>query len=187
MEWKQNWLGDWHTEEDGMHFYIQNRQGEWQVRAIWENGAMRVLSSHDTLDEAISLLDDCPNKVTEGKDMNIVRSEISDCCDIIPTKTFERNDLRQPVYEVRLSPLGGTFLVVADHKQDAFDELIDWLDDSGEYPGYFLDDQYIQELKQDATKDGREENDYLDEYVNGGNYGKYLSFCWIDCVVERVM
>ena len=62
-------------------------------------------------------------------------------------------------------------------EQDAIDELLDYLESENKYPGLWSkrDDPHLEELRQDAIKDGRSEDDYVDDfYICGGNSGIYL-------------
>ena len=64
------------------------------------------------------------------------------------------------------------FIVYADNLQDAIDAWIDYLDESGDHPGYFMDTP--------------ENEEYLDEYIMGGNYGKYLTFGWHEIITHKL-
>jgi len=69
------------------------------------------------------------------------------------------------------------FLVSAQHEGDALDEVIDYWELAG-YNGYFLTDEEIQELEQAG---------YLDEYIQGGNHGRYTSFTSYEIRIEKVI
>lgn len=64
--------------------------------------------------------------------------------------------------DIHLAP---SYVVHADYEGEAFDILIDyWEKNEAENPGYFLTDSEVQQ------------EDYLDEFLNGGNHGRYTSF-----------
>lgn len=68
-------------------------------------------------------------------------------------------------YEVQLLN-APTYIIHADSTQDAVDALIDaWEKTESENPGYFL-----------SAED--QEDEYLEEYIRGGNHGRYTSFRW---------
>lgn len=61
--------------------------------------------------------------------------------------------------------LGGAYSVDADCEQDALDTVIDyWCKDKHKFRGYFLSDEEV------------EEEEYLEEYLMGGNEGVYTNF-----------
>ena len=68
-------------------------------------------------------------------------------------------------YNVTLSRHGPTLLVNASYEGDALDFAIDYAE-SQSWEGLFLDQDDIQELESDG---------FLDDYVSGGNHGRYLS------------
>ncbi len=68
-------------------------------------------------------------------------------------------------YAVTLSGFGPTVIVNADHEQDAMDYAIDHAEDKG-YEGLFRSKEDIEELEEEGN---------LDDYVSGGNHGRYLS------------
>lgn len=72
------------------------------------------------------------------------------------------------------------YLVHADNEQDAYDEVCDYCD--GRHPGMFADEDYINELIEDAKRDGREEFEYVEEhYTMAGNYGKWFAnMCYVE-------
>jgi hypothetical protein len=110
--------------------------------------------------------------------MNIVRSKWSEENDLIPVKTYEENSFHYPVWEFRLGRFGSPFLVIGLGIQEAIDNLIDFLEEDGGYPGFLADynDDYIQELMEDAKRDGHDEMTYVDEmYLSGGNHGLFLT------------
>lgn len=75
-------------------------------------------------------------------------------------------------------------------KQEAIDELLDYLESENKYPGLWADnnDEYIQELRKDALKDGRNEDDYVDDfYIYGGNSGIYLHDPYQTLEIELVL
>ena len=76
-----------------------------------------------------------------------------------------KNQFWKRNYAVTLSEYGPVVIVNADHEQDALDFAIDYAEEKG-YEGLFLDDADIDELEQEG---------YLDDYVSGGNHGRYLS------------
>ena len=78
-------------------------------------------------------------------------------------------------YEIKITRQGITFHVNADCEGDAIDYMIDYIESMG-WNGLLLDQDDINELICDAIADNREDKYlYLDEYISGGNYGKYLS------------
>ena len=65
---------------------------------------------------------------------------------------------------------GGCYKIDADNLQDAIDILVDYFTfKKQQFRGYFLS---IEE-QEEAESDGN-----IDEYLNGGNEGVYLSFQW---------
>lgn len=70
--------------------------------------------------------------------------------------SFWRNN-----YRIALSAQGIEYLVNADCTQDAIDELIDWLEDNA--PGLLWD------------REEEAEQEFLGDYISGGNHGRYLS------------
>lgn len=68
-------------------------------------------------------------------------------------------------YNVILNAHAETLQVYADHEQDALDYAIDHAWSRG-WIGYFLDDADLTEIRIDG---------FLDDYVSGGNEGRYLS------------
>jgi len=74
------------------------------------------------------------------------------------------------------------FLVHHDNLQDAYDEIADYSERKN-YVGYFAEEEYLEELRADAIKDGHDEDCYVEEqFTSAGNYGKY--FCNIGLVYE---
>ena len=67
-------------------------------------------------------------------------------------------------YLVHVTAQGIRFAVNADHEGDAIDAIIDHCEDHA--PGLLMDDDDIEEL----TADG-----FLDDYICGGNHGRYIS------------
>lgn len=63
-------------------------------------------------------------------------------------------------YRISLG-FGSVFMVNADNEQDALDYVIDYCEDN--LPGFIM------------TEKEESEEDYLDDYVSGGNNGKYLN------------
>jgi len=75
-------------------------------------------------------------------------------------------------------------------EQDAIDELLDYLESENKYPGLWSkrDDPHLEELRQDAIKDGRSEDDYVDDfYIYGGNSGIYLYDPYQTVQIELVL
>ena len=120
--------------------------------------------------------------------MNIVRSEIAERCNVIPEKTFYSNDSRHPVWEISFAPgvaWGYWFLATGLSAQDAVDEVIYYC--YNEYPGFLLDDEYIEELISNSLNDGHDGGTYLnEEATQGGNSGLYLNTPY-GITVERVL
>lgn len=85
-------------------------------------------------------------------------------------------------WAIRLSMAGTLFLVNADSMQDAFDYVIDYC--SEHLPGLIMDDEHMQELRQDYRRDNPEidyaadewaDMGYVDGYICGGNASEYLN------------
>ena len=64
-------------------------------------------------------------------------------------------------YKVQVSMQGMEFIVNADCEQDAIDYIIDDCEEN--YPGLLW------------SREEEEEQEYLEEYICGGNHGRYLS------------
>ena len=76
-------------------------------------------------------------------------------------------------YEIELNHAPG-FIVYASNLQDALDYMIDfWEETESDNPGYFLSEKEIKE------------EEYLEEYVYGGNYCRYTSFGWHEMIVRE--
>jgi len=88
----------------------------------------------------------------------------------------EDEDFWKNTYLIYLGPFGSKFVVYADNEDDALDYLIDYADEKN-YKGFFLDDEKINELEEEGC---------LDEYISGGNYGKYLSFPENEVRIKRI-
>jgi hypothetical protein len=59
---------------------------------------------------------------------------------------------------------GGNFVINSDNSQEAIDEFIDYCEDNA--PGLILSDEEEEEAQEDGS---------LDDYVQGGNSGRYLN------------
>lgn len=64
-------------------------------------------------------------------------------------------------YRILVSSFGNEYHVNADCAQSAIDELIDWAEENA--PGYLF------------TRAEEEQEDFLDEYLSGGNHGRTLN------------
>ena len=64
-------------------------------------------------------------------------------------------------YKVQVSMQGMEFIVNADCEQDAIDYIIDDCEEN--YPGLLW------------SREEEQEQEYLEEYICGGNHGRYLS------------
>ena len=64
-------------------------------------------------------------------------------------------------YEILVSAQGHKFRVNADCSQDAIDEVIDCCEDH--FPGLLM------------SREEEAEGEYLDDYICGGNHGRYFS------------
>lgn len=71
--------------------------------------------------------------------------------------------------------------VQAEHEQEALATAIDFAEEEG-WEGLFLQDEDIDELVKDAVKDGKDEEEYLNEHAIGGNHSRYLSSPHINIV-----
>lgn len=67
---------------------------------------------------------------------------------------------------------GGTYLINADNEQNAIDYLIDYIVEK--YPGLVMD------------REEEEEEEYLDEYINGGNEGRYLNIGYHEMSFKQI-
>lgn len=68
----------------------------------------------------------------------------------------------------------GSYKIYADCLGDALDCLIDkWEETEEENPGYFMSDEEI------------EEEEFPDEYMMGGNHGRYTTFGWHEIFVKE--
>ena len=76
----------------------------------------------------------------------------------------ERTKFWKHSFKVWLSEFNDV-IVNADHEQDALNFAIDYAEKQ-EWEGLFLCSEEIEELEKDG---------FLDDYVSGGNHGKYLS------------
>ena len=68
---------------------------------------------------------------------------------------------------------GGSYEVNASNGQDALDILIDYFTEK-KWEGFFLTDDEIEEEK------------FLEEYIQGGNEGRYLSFGYYEINIETI-
>jgi len=66
-------------------------------------------------------------------------------------------------YRIIVSAQGVEFFVNADNEQEAIDYIIDYCEDN--LPGLLWDDEDLYEMTEDER----------DEYICGGNHGRYLS------------
>jgi hypothetical protein len=64
-------------------------------------------------------------------------------------------------WRVLVSSQGCEFIVNAEHEQAAIDYVIDWCEDNA--PGLLMD------------REEEAEEEFLDDYICGGNHGRYLS------------
>ena len=60
----------------------------------------------------------------------------------------------------------GEYEVCADHLQEALDFLIDTWEENNKHAFFLIDDE-IKEYEKDGT---------LEDYISGGNHGRYTSF-----------
>ena len=123
--------------------------------------------------------------------MNIIRSETAEKYGIIPVKTYESR-FWSHVYEVSFGEFGHcVFLVNAENEQEALDELVDYPEETGIYPGYLAkwDDEHLDELRKDAVEQGYEEEDFVSDFYVGpaGNHGIYLSDPYQTLQIERLI
>ena len=78
----------------------------------------------------------------------------------------------------------GSFIVYKEYpsfsEQDALDTFADWAIDNA--PGYCADERHIEELREDAIKHNRDDEDiYVDEYyIRAGNDSHYI--CMPECI-----
>ena len=77
-------------------------------------------------------------------------------------------------YKITYTVHGIIFIVNANCAQEAIDCMIDYIEDKGP-EGYLLSDDEIIELENDG---------YLDDYISGGNHGRYLSSYHI--IIEKL-
>lgn len=68
-------------------------------------------------------------------------------------------------YVVHLSAIGGAELMNADNEGEALDAAIDYAEEQ-KWDGLFLSDDEVAELEAEGN---------LDDYVSGGNHGRYLN------------
>lgn len=123
--------------------------------------------------------------------MNILRSEVAERYGVVPVKTYETR-FWYHVYEVRFGEFGPcVFLVNAENEQEALDELVDYLEDTGTYPGYLArcNDEDLEELRADAVEQGHGEDDFVNDFYVGplGNHGLYLSDPYQTLQIERLI
>jgi hypothetical protein len=79
----------------------------------------------------------------------------------------------------------GAFLVHEDTEQNAYDEICDYCAKQ-DFHGYFPDEEYLQELRDDALSDGHDEDAYIDEqFTRAGNEGAYFNNM-VSCEVLEV-
>jgi len=86
-------------------------------------------------------------------------------------------------YLITLSEFGPVVFVNADNEADALDYAIDFCEDMG-WEGLLLSCEDAQELVERAIAEGKAEEAYLEEYINGGNHGRFLSS--LNVRIERV-
>ena len=73
------------------------------------------------------------------------------------------------IFIITLPPFGPRCIINADNLQDAIDYLIDYCEEN--WPGFILS----EEDQLEAEREG-----YIDDFIYGGNHGKYLNepiFC----------
>ena len=78
-----------------------------------------------------------------------------------PNKDDWQERFWQNRYKVWLTAQGILFHVNADHEQDAIDYVIDYCEEH--LPGLLM------------TREEEQEEEYLDDYISGGNHGVYLN------------
>jgi len=78
-----------------------------------------------------------------------------------PNKDDYEDNFWNNNYRVTLTMQGIEFLVNADNKQDAIDYVIDYCQDN--IPGLLM------------TIEEQEQEEYLEDYISGGNEGLYLN------------
>lgn len=123
--------------------------------------------------------------------MNIVRSSVCEQYGIIPVKTYGARFWRN-VYEIRFGDIGFcAFLVNAANEQDALDELMDYLEETGTYPGYISEwnDENLEELRKDAKEQGYDEETFVNDFYVGpiGNHGLYLHDPYQSLTIEKLV
>lgn len=84
---------------------------------------------------------------------------------IYPNKADYDEKFWKHNYKILLTEQGIEFIVNADCEQDAIDYVIDECEEN--HPGLIM------------SREEEEEEDFLDDYISGGNHGRYLNTFYI--------
>ena len=75
-------------------------------------------------------------------------------------------------YRVLVTAQGIEFMVNADNEQETIDYIIDYCEEH--LTGLLFSDDKVEELRQESIADYNDER-YVDDYICGGNHGRYLN------------
>ena len=68
--------------------------------------------------------------------------------------------------------------VYADNEQEVIDTIVDYYEErETDYVGFFLTPEEIEELEQESR---------LEDVVQGGNHGRYMSFDWSEVYIKQI-
>jgi len=87
-------------------------------------------------------------------------------------------------YAVHMTAQGIGFLVNADCEQDAIDEIIDYMEKTGNFPGILMTDEEVEELRAESIADYGDERYLDDSCIQGGNHGRYIHIDGIVSIEE---
>ena len=84
----------------------------------------------------------------------------------VDVDSLEFKSFWSKLYLIQLTSQGLPYIVNANHETDAIDYLIDYLEEHS--PGLLMP-------REEESRMYEEEPEYLDEFIQGGNYGRYLN------------